>query len=173
MKSYLKTLKLKKSPLLFIEIAVSFTFMVCLSSCAENQITLPESSSAILYVNQQLGFSVEFPLDWMGQVEIEEEYGLNHQNGGNCITFYHKPTRDNGESGVLFFIDCYPGEWSEENPPIIAGYSVVVAQTEDYTYLLRTSSGVECSESNAALAESYQSLAAQLDFIVAHIKSIF
>lgn len=88
---------------------------------------------AILYVNHQLGFSMEMPLNWMGQVEVEEEYGLHHQNGGNCITFYHKPTHDNGEGGILFFIDCYPGEWSEDNPPVIAGHSVVVAQTENYS----------------------------------------
>ena len=73
---------------------------------------------------------MEMPLNWMGQVEVEEEYGLHHQNGGNCITFYHKPTHDNGEGGILFFIDCYPGEWSEDNQPVIAGHSVVVAQTE-------------------------------------------
>ena len=74
---------------------------------------------------------MEMSLNWMGQVEVEEEYGLHHQNGGNCITFYHKPTHDNGEGGILFFIDCYPGEWSEDNPPVIAGHSVVVAQTEN------------------------------------------
>ena len=55
---------------------------------------------------------------------------------------------------------------------IIAGHSVVVAQTEDYTYLLRTPSDVEYSESDSALAEAYQALAAQQDFIIAHIKAI-
>lgn len=28
-------------------------------------------------------------------------------SSGNCITFYHKPAHDNGEGGVLFFIDYY------------------------------------------------------------------
>ena len=102
-----------------------------MSDAAKAQLTFPENSSAILYVNQRLGFSAELPLDWIGQVEIKEEYGLHHQNGGNCITFYHYPTHDNGEGGILFFIDCYPGEWSEDNPPVIAGHSVVVAQQED------------------------------------------
>ena len=187
MKDNLKTLKQEKSNRFFIGIAVLLTLTLCLSSCSENQktqyqtymsdaakaqLTFPENSSAILYVNQRLGFSAELPLDWIGQVEIKEEYGLHHQNGGNCITFYHKPTHDNGEGGILFFIDCYPGEWSEDNPPVIAGHSVVVAQTEDYTYLLRTPSDVEYSESDSALAESYQVLAAQQDFIIAHIKVI-
>ena len=186
MKDYLKTLKQEKPNCFFIGIAVLLTLTLCLSSCSKNQktqhqtytsdaakaqLTFPENSSAILYVNQRLDFSAELPLDWIGQVEIKEEYGLHHQNGGNCITFYHKPTHDNGEGGVLFFIDCYPGEWSEDNPPVIAGH-VVVAQTEDYTYLLRTPSDVEYSESDSALAESYQVLAAQQDFIIAHIKVI-
>lgn len=134
-----------------------------------NQSASAEEPSSILYVNHQLGFSMEMPLNWMGQVEVEEEYGLHHQNGGNCITFYHKPTHDNGEGGILFFIDCYPGEWSEDNPPVIAGHSVVVAQTENYTYLLRTPSDVEYSESDPMLAEAYQSLIAQQDLIISHI----
>ena len=134
MKDYLKTLKQEKPNCFFIGIAVLLTLTLCLSSCSKNQktqhqtytsdaakaqLTFPENSSAILYVNQRLGFSAELPLDWIGQVEIKEEYGLHHQNGGNCITFYHKPTHDNGEGGILFFIDCYPGEWSEDNPPAI------------------------------------------------------
>ena len=90
-------------------------------------------------------------------------------DGGNCITFYHKPTHDNGEGGILFFIDCYPGEWSEDNPPVIAGHSVVVAQTEKDTYLLRTPSDVEYSASDPMLAEAYQSLIAQQDLIISHI----
>ena len=159
MKDNLKTLKQEKSNRFFIGIAVLLTLTLCLSSCSENQktqyqtymsdaakaqLTFPENSSAILYVNQRLGFSAELPLDWIGQVEIKEEYGLHHQNG----------------------------EWSEDNPPVIAGHSVVVAQTEDYTYLLRTPSDVEYSESDSALAEAYQALAAQQDFIIAHIKAI-
>ena len=74
-----------------------------------------------------------------------------------------------GKGGILFFIDCYPGEWSEDNPPVIAGHSVVVAQTEKDTYLLRTPSDVEYSASDPMLAEAYQSLIAQQDFIISHI----
>ena len=76
---------------------------------------------------------------------------------------------DFGVGGGRFFIDCFPGEWSEYNPPVIAGHSVVVAQTEKDTYLLRTPSDVEYSESDPMLAEAYQSLIAQKDFIISHI----
>lgn len=126
-------------------------------------------SSASLYVNERLGFSMEMPLSWLGQVEVEEEYDLPHRGGGNCVTFYHKATRDNGEGGVLFFLDCYPGQWSEDDPPVVAGHSVVVAQTEEDTYLLRTPSDVEYSQTDPALAAEYQALAAQQDFISTHI----
>ena len=112
---------------------------------------------------------MEMPLSWLGQVEVEEEYDLPHRGGGNCVTFYHKATRDNGEGGVLFFLDCYPGQWSEDDPPVVAGHSVVVAQTEENTYLLRTPSDVEYSQTDPALAAEYQALAAQQDFISAHI----
>ena len=145
MKHYLKALKQKNSLLFSVGIVMLLVLTLCLSGCSEknevqdqtngadtipNQSASAEEPSSILYVNHQLGFSMEMPLNWMGQVEVKEEYGLHHQNGGNCITFYHKPTHDNGEGGILFFIDCYPGEWSEDNPPVIAGHSVVVAQTE-------------------------------------------
>lgn len=186
MKDNLKTLKQEKSNRFFIGIAVLLTLTLCLSSCSENQktqyqtymsdaakaqLTFPENSSAILYVNQRLGFSAELPLDWIGQVEIKEEYGLHHQR--RELHYLLSQTDPRQRRGwILFFIDCYPGEWSEDNPPVIAGHSVVVAQTEDYTYLLRTPSDVEYSESDSALAEAYQALAAQQDFIIAHIKAI-
>lgn len=184
MKHYLKALKRKKSLPFSVGLVMLLVLTLCLSGCSEknevqdqtsgadtipNQSASAEEPSSILYVNHQLGFSMEMPLNWMGQVEVKEEYGLHHQNGGNCITFYHKPTHDNGEGGILFFIDCYPGEWSEDNPPVIAGHSVVVAQTEKDTYLLRTPSDVEYSESDPMLAEAYQSLIAQKDFIISHI----
>lgn len=184
MQHYLKALKQKKSLPFSVGLVMLLVLTFYLSGCSgknevqdqtngadtiPNQSASAEEPSSILYVNNQLGFSMEMPLNWMGQVEVKEEYGLHHQNGGNCITFYHKPTHDNGEGGILFFIDCYPGEWSEDNPPVIAGHSVVVAQTENYTYLLRTPSDVEYSESDPMLAEAYQSLIAQQDFIISHI----
>ena len=53
---------------------------------------------------------------------------------GSCITFYHKQTLEQEGHGVLFFLDCYPGEWSTENPPVIAGNSVVVLKTAENTF---------------------------------------
>ena len=145
MKHYLKALKQKNSLLFSVGIVMLLVLTLCLSGCSEknevqdqtngadtipNQSASAEEPSSILYVNHQLGFSMEMPLNWM---------------------------------------DCYPGEWSEDNPPVIAGHSVVVAQTEKDTYLFRTPSDVEYSASDPVLAESYQSLIAQKDFIISHI----
>ena len=136
------------------------------------QITAPAESSAVLYVNQQLGFTMDLPLDWLGQIEIEEEYDVPLQNGGSCITVYHRQTHESEGSGVLFFIDCFPGDWSEENPPVQAGQSTVVLKANDFTCLLRTPSDVEYSETNEDLASSYQALSGQLDALCGHFSTI-
>ena len=37
-------------------------------------IALPVESSALLYVNQRLGFTIEFPVEWAGLIQLEEEF---------------------------------------------------------------------------------------------------
>ena len=96
MKHYLKALKQKNSLLFSVGIVMLLVLTLCLSGCSEknevqdqtngadtipNQSASAEEPSSILYVNNQLGFSMEMPLNWMGQVEVKEEYGLHHQNG--------------------------------------------------------------------------------------------
>lgn len=52
-------------------------------------IALPVESSALLYVNQRLGFTIEFPVEWAGLIQLEEEYDLPHQvqlDKGDCIS---------------------------------------------------------------------------------------
>ena len=136
------------------------------------QIAAPTETSAVLYVNQQLGFTMELPLDWLGQIEIEEEYDVPLHDGGNCITVYHKQTHESEGSGVLFFIDCFPGDWSNENPPVQAGQSIVVLKTNSFTCLLRTPSDVEYSETDEELAASYQALSGRLDALCGHFSAI-
>ena len=116
---------------------------------------------------------MEIPVNWLGQIEIKEEYDLPHQDGGNCITVYHKPTHDdNSNMGILFMIDCYPGTWTAEEPPVIAGSSTVVLQTKTNTYLFRTPSDVQWNEENNILGDSYKVLEEQFDFVKEHISAI-
>lgn len=150
-------------------------FLPLLTSCASTapvtgsdeadtiQVSVPEESIAILYVNQRLGFTMALPQDWLGQIEIEEEYDVPlHDGNGSCITVYHRPTHESEGSGVLFFVDCFPGDWSAENPPVQAGGSTVVLKANDCTYLLRTPSDVQSSETDGTLAAAYEMLFAQL-----------
>lgn len=156
--------------------------MLLLMSCAttnnspkqpQPSISYPSESSAVLYVNQRLSFSMEIPIGWLGQIEIEEAYDVPHQNGGNCITVYHKPTHDdNSGMGILFMIDCYPGKWTEGEPPVMAGSSTLVLQTEENTYFFRTPSDVQWNEENSVLSNSYKELEEQFEFIKEHISAI-
>ena len=142
-------------------------------SSSQHSIAYPLESSAIVYINQLLSFSMEIPVDWLGQIEIKEEYNLPHQDGGHCITVYHKPTHDNNaDMGVLFMIDCYSGKWTAEEPPVIAGSSTVVLQTEENTYLFRTPSDVQWNEEDKTLSDGYKELEEQFEFIKEHISAI-
>ena len=135
-------------------------------------IALPVESSALLYVNQRLGFTIEFPVEWAGLIQLEEEYDLPHQNGGTCITIYHRETLEKEGHGALFYIDCYPGVWSEDDRPVMAGASRRALQTEDFAVFVRAPSGVEFSESDEALAARYQALSNQMEYLATHIKEI-
>ena len=137
------------------------------------EVALPTEPSALLYVNQRLGFTIEFPVEWAGLITLEEEYDLPHRNGGNCITIYHRETLEKeGNNGALFFIDCYPGTWPKDDPPVMAGVSQLALQTEDFAVFVRCPSDVQFSESDEELATRYKKLYAQMDYIVTHIKAI-
>lgn len=101
MKHYLKALKQKNSLLFSVGIVMLLVLTFYLSGCSgknevqdqtngadtiPNQSASAEEPSSILYVNHQLGFSMEMPLNWMGQVEVEEEYGLHHQKRGEIVS---------------------------------------------------------------------------------------
>lgn len=135
-------------------------------------IALPVESSALLYVNQRLGFTIEFPVEWAGLIQLEEEYDLPHQNGGNCITIYHRETLEKEGCGALFYIDCYPGVWAEDDRPVMAGASRRALQTENFAVFVRAPSGVEFSESDEELAARYQALSSQMEYLATHIKEI-
>ena len=45
----------------------------------------------VSYVDERLGFSMEFPESWRGKLEAEQNYDISWGGwgGGHCITFYH------------------------------------------------------------------------------------
>ena len=135
------------------------------------QIQMPESSSCILYVNQEVGFTMELPLDWAGKVMIEENPGFREDS--YCIAIRHREIYEQmGGLGSIFVIDICPGQWSEDDPPMQAGWSRLSLQTDTHAYFVRTPSGVEYPEDNEQLAQEYLSMRDQLDTIKDQIHAI-
>jgi hypothetical protein len=119
----------------------------------------------VLYTNDKLGFSVELP-DCIGDIfGIDEKYVERDERGGAGITIYHKASRDAGDSGDVFYIERWIGIWSQENPPIMAGLHEVVAESDTYTYMISTPSGVEYNGNDKETAEICEWLYTQLDVI--------
>ena len=123
MKHYLKALKQKNSLLFSVGIVMLLVLTLCLSGCSEknevqdqtngadtipNQSASAEEPSSILYVNHQLGFSMEMPLNWMGQVEVEEEYGLHHQTEGIVLLFITSQPMIMARAAFFFLLTATP-----------------------------------------------------------------
>lgn len=126
----------------------------------------------VSYVDERLGFSMEFPESWLGKLEVEQDYDKLNWDGGHGITFYHKPTRESCSGGVLFHIDCYPGLRAADNPLVMAGSSVLVLQTDRYTFFFRTPSDVQWHEHDKALEQEYKEFMADFEYVRTHIAPI-
>lgn len=135
------------------------------------QIQMPESSRCILYVDQELEFTMELPVDWAGKILIDSNTGV--RDGSYCIGIYHREIYEKYDGvGCIFVLDICPGQWSEDDPPIQAGWSQLVLQTEKYAYFVRAPSGVEYPMDDEQLSREYLSMQDQLDFIKNHIYAI-
>lgn len=134
-----------------------------------------EKPSGTLYTNERLGFSVEFPASWDGLIEISENYVEYDERGGAGIAVYHRASREKSNpniTGTLFYIERWIGTWTTENPPIYAGGCFVVLQTGKYTYMLRTTSGVEYNENNPQMVAECQMILSMLDTVQANVRSV-
>ena len=136
------------------------------------QIQMPESSSCILYVDQELEFTMEIPLDWLGKILIDSHSGV--RDGSYCVGVYHREIYEKSDGfGCIFVLDICPGQWSEDDPPIQAGWSQLALQTENYAYFVRTPSGVEYPMDDERLSQEYLSMQDQLDYIKNHINAFY
>ena len=135
--------------------------------------TQTETQQGILYVNERLGFSVEFPKNMMDKFGISENYVEWDERGGAGITVYHKTSRETlpDIGGAVFFIRRWIGTYTEEVPPLYAGTHTVVLQTDKYTYMLETPSGVEYIEDTETYAEC-EWLFDQFDTIITSVKGV-
>ena len=96
MKHYLKALKQKNSLLFSVGIVMLLVLTFYLSGCSgknevqdqpnkvdtvPNQAASAEEPSSILYVNHQLGFSMEMPLNWMGKLKLKKNMAFTTKTG--------------------------------------------------------------------------------------------
>lgn len=138
---------------------------------SQTQIQMPESNRCILYVDQELGFTMEMPLDWIGKILIDSNSGVRYDS--YCIGVYHREIYEKYDGvGCIFALDICPGQWNEDNPPIQAGWSQLALQTENYACFVRTPSDVEYPMDDERLSQEYLSMQDQLNFIKNHIHSI-
>ena len=76
------------------------------------------------------------------------------------------------DKGTLFYIDRWLGTWTESDPPLLIDQSGIILQTDKYTYMLRTPSGIQYNKADANMKESYNSMRFQIDAIKTSVKAL-
>ena len=69
-------------------------------------------------------------------------------------------------------LDCCPGLRVEDEPAIMAGSSILVLQTDQYTFFFRTPSDVQWHERDQALELDYKAFMADFEYVRSHITPI-
>jgi len=113
------------------------------------------SANGIVYTNSKIGFSLTLPALWAGQYSVVPS--------ATSVSFLHKQLAEQpgGTGGVLFSIIRYDGKL-ESADVVGAGERYLVAQTNEYSFVLAYPSDVEYT---AASEASYQDLASNIDEI--------
>ena len=126
-------------------------------------------SGGILHEFDTLGFSIEFPASWEGK------YGVTESGSGDVqvVQIYHIATRDElfdllgyDTGGGLVNLGRAEGEhYTYDDPPIMAGGSIFMAQTGGYTYFANFPSGVEHNyeDPDSAATIEYVEMAGDFD----------
>jgi len=138
------------------------------------RISRPHVGTGGTYANALIGFSIDFPESWDGKfgtayLEYEREDGM-----ARMINIFHLATREEFGAGLLhgpgwiFSVGRVPGEhYTAEEPPVMAGWCPILAQTGGYTYFASTPSGVEYNEEEGSLtAAEYQAMSALIESIL-------
>lgn len=120
------------------------------------------SANGIVYTNGEVGFSLTLPASWA------EQYSVIPST--TSVLFLHKESAEQTgrENGVLFSIIRYDGKLAAKDV-VGAGERYLVAQTNEYSYVLAYPSGVEYTDTSKA---GYQKLAADIDKIGKTVKMV-
>lgn len=179
-------------------IAVGLTFLLCagLTACSPNNDTqesitstpiqseeidtdneLNDETESALYENFNLGFSMQIPFSWEGKYTIEElEQTYGDEGIIKSISFSHNATMDEmgSDVGWLFSFGKVTGEhFTEDEPPIMSGQTIILAQTGGYTYYVHFPSGVEYNDDpESESAVEYKEMVSQVDFLINTFKLI-
>ncbi|MCL1905544.1 MAG: hypothetical protein FWG06_00885 [Clostridiales bacterium] len=163
---------MKKNILCLLFLAAIFTLSACGTG---NKAPVPGTeqnpgASPIIYQNEQMGFSLEFPTSWEGKYSVETEVYISAADWS--VEIFHTATREEMGAGWLFNIACTPGEdYTEDQPPVMAGWCPILAQTGGCTYYAFTPSGVEYDEDPASAAgKEYRELYDQIDIVISSFK---
>jgi len=108
-----------------------------------------------------LGFSIEFPSYWNGkfglhEFDVELDFGTRRH-----VDVYHITTRqevleefEHPYGGRILTLGVSPREdYTYDYPPIMAGGTIILAQSDGNTYFVNFPSGVEYIEGNESAAE--------------------
>jgi|GEM_PF-2248658 len=106
-----------------------------------------------------LGFGLTFPAFWDGKFSINESYAEMDFGTRHFVEVYHTATREEGGfGGTIFVLGVSPQmHYSHDGElPIMAGGTIILAQTGGNTYFVNFPSGVEHSEApNSETAAEY------------------
>ena len=132
-------------------------------------VAVTKAPAGIVHQFHDAGFSLELPAAWEGLIGLHEFETLL----GQLVEIYHIPTREEFNftppaGGTLWTFGRTAGEhFTEENPPIMAGGSAILAQTGGYTYFVNTPSDVQFNpEPGSVTAAEYRRIDAQLALIL-------
>jgi len=164
----------KFTAILILAASMLFVFTACGGDGNEPYL----ANDGILHQFHNLGFSLVFPDSWDGKYglfghEFEAEDGLRR-----FLTIYHKATREALGSeyvGTLFWLGVVPGEhYTDDEPPVMAGATIILAQTGGHTYFLNFPSDVQWDYQNpdSEAATEFLEMSGQYRFIVDNFRII-
>ena len=116
-------------------------------------VVITSAPEGVLHSFPDLGFSLEFPASWEGKFGLNELEIPNIENAGEAnrlVQVYHIATRVELESeyvgGLWSFWRAVGEHYTDENLPIRAGMTIILAQAGGYTYFVNGPSDVQFNE---------------------------
>jgi len=138
--------------ILCLSVVALLAFAACTPSTSSSRQAVQPVQEDVNGVFQQfdnLGFSVVFPAFWEGKYGTEELSTELYNGIAHFVSLYHIATRQEIGEGRLLTLGRAVGEhFTYDEPPIMAGGSIFLAQTGGYTYFVNFPSDVQHNHSD-------------------------